>query len=336
MRTESSVPSRSGPRSCPAPPLGDPGDEQLEPGRRVLVVGVGLVPLEHRELGVVLWRDALVAEVLAELVDAIDPADDEPLQVELGRDPQVEVAVEGVVVGGERARQGAAVERLQDRRLDLDEAVVVEPAADLGDRPCAGRGTSRAPPRWRSGRARAGGSGSRRPRGRGTCRAAVAGSSPAGASRRLGARARRARVANAVPSTPTMSPRSSASRAACGSSPSTSSRACSWIWPLPSGRSRKAALPWPRRADEPARDPVARNRSPPPPQPLVRGPHLGDRLPPVELVRERLDPGVAQPLELLPALAEEIGLAAFVCRLALVHLIRRDQPNRSEAEVRRY
>ena len=111
----------------------DLGDEQLEVVGGLLVVGVGLVPLEHRELGVVLVRDALVAEVLAELVDAIDAADDQALQVELGGDPQVEVAVEGVVVGREGPGQGAAVERLQDRRLDLDEAVFVEPAAHLAD-----------------------------------------------------------------------------------------------------------------------------------------------------------------------------------------------------------
>ena len=122
-------------------PLGDLGDQQLEVVGGLLVVGVGLVPLEHRELGVVLVRDALVAEVLAELVDAVDAADDQALQVELGRDPQVEVAVERVVVGRERPRQGAAVERLQDRRLDLDEAVLVEPAAHLGDR--SGRGARR-------------------------------------------------------------------------------------------------------------------------------------------------------------------------------------------------
>ena len=54
------------------------------------VVGVRLVPLEHRELGVVGRVDALVAEVLAELVDALQPADDQPLEVQLGRDPQVQ------------------------------------------------------------------------------------------------------------------------------------------------------------------------------------------------------------------------------------------------------
>ena len=79
------------------------------------VVGVGLVGLEHRELGVVLVGDALVAEVLAELVDLLEPADDQPLQVQLGRDPQVQRAVERVVVGREGARERAAVERLQHR-----------------------------------------------------------------------------------------------------------------------------------------------------------------------------------------------------------------------------
>ncbi len=143
--------------------------------RDVLVVRVGLVELEHRELGVVLERDALVAEVLAELVDALEAADDQPLEVELGRDPQVEVAVERVVVGGERPRQRAAVERLEHRRLDLEEALR--------------RRGSGAPPR--STRARvdeqlarllvgdqvelaAGGSASRRRSGRGACRAAGA------------------------------------------------------------------------------------------------------------------------------------------------------------------
>ena len=75
----------------------DPLDELLDPGHGVAVVGVRLVPLEHRELRVVLERDALVAEVLAELVDALEPAHDQSLEVELGRDAQVEVGVELVL-----------------------------------------------------------------------------------------------------------------------------------------------------------------------------------------------------------------------------------------------
>jgi hypothetical protein len=81
----------------------------------------------------VLGREALVAEVLAQLVDPLEPADDAALEVQLGGDPQVHVAVERVEVRDERPRQRAAVERLQHRRLDLEEAVLIEVAADGRD-----------------------------------------------------------------------------------------------------------------------------------------------------------------------------------------------------------
>ena len=99
----------------------------------VVVVDVGLVGLEHRELGVVLEAHALVAEVLAHLVDAIDAADDAALEVQLGGDAQVEVALELVVVRDERLGEGAAVERLEHRGLHLDEAAPVEELADGAD-----------------------------------------------------------------------------------------------------------------------------------------------------------------------------------------------------------
>ena len=113
-------------------------DQALAARGDVLVVGVRLVPLEHRELGVVGAVDALVAEVLAELVHALEPADDQPFQVELGRDPQEELAIERVVVRRERPGERAPVERLQHRCLDLDEPLGVEEPADRGDHARAG------------------------------------------------------------------------------------------------------------------------------------------------------------------------------------------------------
>ena len=102
---------------------------------QVLVRRVGLVELEHRELGVVPGRDPLVAEVAVDLVDALDAADDQPLQVELGRDPQEEVDVERVVVRHERPGRRAAGERLHHRRLDLEVAAAVEePPEEADDR----------------------------------------------------------------------------------------------------------------------------------------------------------------------------------------------------------
>ena len=107
-------------------------NEGLEAIGHVVVIGICLVELDHRELRVVLRRQPLVAKVLAELVHALEAADDAALEVELRRDAQVQRPIQGVVVRRERARERAAVERLQDRRLDFDEAGVVEKAAHGG------------------------------------------------------------------------------------------------------------------------------------------------------------------------------------------------------------
>ena len=94
-----------------------------------MIVGVGLVGLEHGELGIPAPSQAFVAEVAVDLVDAVEAADDQALQIKLGRDAQVEIHVERVVMGDERPRDGAAGDGLHHRRFDFDEAVRVEGAA---------------------------------------------------------------------------------------------------------------------------------------------------------------------------------------------------------------
>ena len=93
---------------------------------RPLVIGVGLVELEHRELGIVVRGEALVAEVAIDLVDALEAAHHQPLQVQLRRDPQVQVDIQRVVVRDERPRRRAAIERLHHGRLDFDEAALLQ------------------------------------------------------------------------------------------------------------------------------------------------------------------------------------------------------------------
>ena len=112
------------PRLCDS----EGGHQSLEPGRDTEVIRVRLVPLDHRELRVVLGREALVAEVLTQLVHTLEAAHDKPLQVELGRDPQIEVPVQRVVVRYEGPRQRASVLGLQGGRLDLNETLSVEKA----------------------------------------------------------------------------------------------------------------------------------------------------------------------------------------------------------------
>ncbi len=74
----------------------------------------------------------LVPEVLPDLVDALEPAHDEPLEIQLVRDAEVERHVERVVVRRERPGERAPVRRLQDGRLDLQKAALLHEAPDAG------------------------------------------------------------------------------------------------------------------------------------------------------------------------------------------------------------
>ena len=69
---------------------------------------------------------SLVAEVLGELVHGLEATHDQPFEIKLVRDPQVQGHVEGVVVGDERTRRRTARNGLQDRGLHLQVATLVE------------------------------------------------------------------------------------------------------------------------------------------------------------------------------------------------------------------
>src|SRR5690625_5173155 len=91
-----------------------------------VVVAVGLVRLEHHELGVVRGVDTLVAESLADLVDALDSTGDRAFEVEFQRDAQQYILVEGIQMRTKRPRRGTAIGVLQDRCFDLDEVLFVK------------------------------------------------------------------------------------------------------------------------------------------------------------------------------------------------------------------
>ena len=128
-----------------APGQGEPAEQGLRELReqllgqlhQVLIVRVRLIELERRELGIVLRGDPLVPEVPVDLVHALEAAHDQPLEIELRRDPEIEVHVERVVVRLERPGDGAAGDRLHHRCLDLEEAARVEERADPLDEPRA-------------------------------------------------------------------------------------------------------------------------------------------------------------------------------------------------------
>ena len=103
---------------------------------QVMVVRVGLVKLKHREFGIVPRRDPFIAEIAIDLVDAIEAADHQPLEIKLWGDAQIEVEIKSVVVSRERLRGRAARDRLHHRGFNFDVASFIEELPQRPQYPC--------------------------------------------------------------------------------------------------------------------------------------------------------------------------------------------------------
>src|SRR6185436_13332473 len=80
-------------------------------------VAKGAVRLEHRELVVVLSRQTFVPKVFADFEQAIDPADEQALVIELECNAQVKLAAQRVVKRLERRCRRPARYRLHGGRF---------------------------------------------------------------------------------------------------------------------------------------------------------------------------------------------------------------------------
>ena len=109
------------------------GDQALRQRHHVPQVLAGRVELHHGELGVVTNAESFVAEVPVDLEDLLEAAHDQPLEVELRRDAEVEGHVQGIVVGDEGAGRGAARNGLHHRGLHLEVALLLHEAAHGAD-----------------------------------------------------------------------------------------------------------------------------------------------------------------------------------------------------------
>ncbi len=161
------------------------------------VVAVGLIELEHRELGIVPRADPLVAIDAAQLVDPLHAADQQPLEVQLQRDPQEQLHVERVVMRLERPGRGAAGDRVQRRPFDLDEALGWPACGGSTARSWCDSGTAAARPRCRSGRDSASAAAARDRPGRDACPAAARSTWSGSAASRRRSSARRSWCASA-------------------------------------------------------------------------------------------------------------------------------------------
>ena len=124
------------------------GDHGLGELHHVTIVRVRLVELQHRELGIVGPVHPFVPEVVPDLVHPLESADQQPLEVQLVGDAQVQRHVQRVVVSHERTGRRAAIEWLEDRRLDLEKTTLIEKAAHVARSPWPGAGRSARTSGW--------------------------------------------------------------------------------------------------------------------------------------------------------------------------------------------
>ncbi len=75
-----------------------------------------------------LGADALVAKGAADLVDAVEAADEQAFEIELWSDAEDQLEVEGVVMRVEGLGGSATTNRMEHRRFDLEEPQVIEEA----------------------------------------------------------------------------------------------------------------------------------------------------------------------------------------------------------------
>ena len=113
---------------------GQPLEQSFDQPHDVFIVGIGPVAFQHGEFGIVPGRHALIAEVAVDLEDLVgQPGDKRTLEVQLGRNAQVHVELERVVVCLEGLRRCAAIDRMQHRGFNFHETFVFHEAADAGD-----------------------------------------------------------------------------------------------------------------------------------------------------------------------------------------------------------
>ncbi len=105
---------------------------------QIAVIAVRLVKLQHREFRIVLRGDALVSEIPVDLINAIDSAHRQSLQIQFGGDAQVQVDVQSVVVGDERPGRRPARNGMHHRRFYFDITSRIEESPQFLNDPRAG------------------------------------------------------------------------------------------------------------------------------------------------------------------------------------------------------
>ncbi len=96
----------------------------------VTVTGIGLVKFQHRELGIMPWRQSFIAKTAVDLEYLFHSAHDQTLQIKLRRNTQIHLHIQCIVMGNERTCGGTTGDHLQHGCFYLDKSCVPEIVAD--------------------------------------------------------------------------------------------------------------------------------------------------------------------------------------------------------------
>ena len=69
---------------------------------------------------------AFIAEIAPDLIDPFQPADQQPFEIQLKRDPQEKVLMELVVMGDEGPGGRAAIDGLENGGFHFDEIMIIQ------------------------------------------------------------------------------------------------------------------------------------------------------------------------------------------------------------------
>ena len=113
--------------------LGHIAEHVLGQVHHAVIIGIGLIQFHEGEFRIVAGVQALIPENTADLVDPLQAADDQALQVQLQGDAQFEVFIQRVEVRFKGTGSGAAGIGNQHGRFHFHEALAVQVTADGAD-----------------------------------------------------------------------------------------------------------------------------------------------------------------------------------------------------------
>src|SRR5439155_10075608 len=99
----------------------------------LLEIGIGPIRFEHCEFGIVFSGNAFVSKVTIDFEYLVEPAHEQTFQIRFQRNAQAKIEAKGLMMRSERFGRRAASDCLQNWRLYLDKAALLQEAPGFAD-----------------------------------------------------------------------------------------------------------------------------------------------------------------------------------------------------------